>query len=188
MKERLYLSVGAGERGQTMVEMALVLPLFLILVFAIIEMGRAWAAKQSLTIAAQEGARILLLPYGPKPPHSYDSEDAVKSAALDAVRDAMNGSGVPVTPATQIAVVRITPGPNGIYDGVTPQGDDVLEPNYSGGQRGDRVGIQITYPFETPVPMLLSMFANPHDPQGSPGATPTQSAIKMSMTCYMDHE
>jgi Flp pilus assembly protein TadG len=31
------------QRGQSMVEMAFVLPLFLALVFAIIEVGRAWS-------------------------------------------------------------------------------------------------------------------------------------------------
>lgn len=166
----------AGERGQTMVEFAFVFPLFLILVFAIIEFGRAWAAKQALTIAAREGARILVLPYGPKPPYTYGSEDEVKAAALDTVKASMNGSGVAVTASTQINLVRITPGNDGVFN----TGDDKIEP-YDNVKRGERVGIQITYPFETPVPILLKMF-------DSGGAPPAQSAINMGMTCYMDHE
>jgi hypothetical protein len=166
------------EYGQTMAEMAFVLPLFLILVFAIIEIGRAWAAKQSLTIAAREGARILVLPYGAG--LTYNSESALQSAAIDAVRASMNSSGVPVTPSTQITLVRITPGNNGIYDGTPPNGDDQIEPNYTGGKRGDRVGISIAYPFETPVPMLLRMFDS--------GGSSAQSVINMGVTCYMDHE
>src|SRR5262245_50690073 len=49
-----------GELGQAMAEIAFVLPLFLLFVFAIIEIGRAWGAKQGLTNAAREGARILI--------------------------------------------------------------------------------------------------------------------------------
>ncbi|MGE0130938.1 MAG: TadE/TadG family type IV pilus assembly protein [Blastocatellales bacterium] len=163
------------ERGQAMVEIAFVLPLFLILVFAIIEMGRAWAAKQALTIAAREGARILVLPYGAG--LTYASESDVQNAALNAVRDSMNGSGTPVTASTQINVVRITPG----NDGVLNTADDQIEQNYTGGKRGERVGIQLTYPFETPAPVLLRMF-------DSGGGSSTQSVITMAMTCYMDHE
>jgi Flp pilus assembly protein TadG len=173
------ISGKTGELGQTMVEMAFVLPLFLILVFAIIEMGRAWAAKQALTIAAREGARILVLPYGAG--LTYTSESDQQTTALDTVRASMNSSGVPVTASTQITLVRITPGNNGIYDGAPPAGDDQIEPDYTGGKRGDRVGIRITYPFETPVPMLLKMF-------DSGGGSPAQSVINMGMTCYMDHE
>lgn len=170
-----------AERGQAMMEIALVLPMFLLLVFAIIEIGRAWAAKQALTISAREGARILVLPYGAG--LTYTSEADVQSAALNMVRASMNGSGVPVTASTQINLVRITPGNDGTFN----TADDQIEPGYTGGKRGDRVGIQLTYPFETPVPILLTMFDNAHG-VNHPGASPTQSVINMAMTCYMDHE
>lgn len=88
----------------------------------------------------------------------------------------MNGSGVAVTASTQINLVRITPGNDGVFN----TGDDKIEP-YDNVKRGERVGIQITYPFETPVPILLKMF-------DSGGAPPAQSVINMGMTCYMDHE
>lgn len=174
---KLSIKAKARERGQSMVEMAFVLPLFLILVFSIIEMGRAWGAKQALTIAAREGARVLILPYGAG--LTYASESDVQNAALNMVRNTMNGSGVPVTASTQINLVRITPGNDGTFN----TGDDQIEQNYTGGKRGERVGIQITYPFETPAPILLSMFQGYYG-----GASPTQSVIIMALTCYMDHE
>jgi len=43
--------------GQAMVEFALVLPIFLLLVIGVIEFGRAWNLAQTLTDAAREGAR-----------------------------------------------------------------------------------------------------------------------------------
>ena len=47
-----------SERGAAMVEMAIVLPVLLILVFAIIEMGIALNRVQAFQAAAREGARI----------------------------------------------------------------------------------------------------------------------------------
>lgn len=49
------------ERGAVAVEMALVLPLLVMLVFGIIEFGRGYNAKVELTGAVREGARVLAL-------------------------------------------------------------------------------------------------------------------------------
>ena len=48
----------APDRGATAVEFALVLPLLLLLVFGIIDFGRALNAQITLTQAAREGARL----------------------------------------------------------------------------------------------------------------------------------
>ncbi|HEY7146387.1 MAG TPA: TadE/TadG family type IV pilus assembly protein [Streptosporangiaceae bacterium] len=51
----------ARDRGAAAVEFALVLPLLLLLVFAIIDFGRALSAQITLTQAAREGARLTAL-------------------------------------------------------------------------------------------------------------------------------
>ena len=177
----MNMTIGAtlkpGERGQTMVELAIILPLFLILVFGIIEIGRAWGTQQSLTRAAREGARILVMPYGAG--LTYASEEAVKLAAEAAVRTSLNESGVWAAPAT-IALVRVTPGDNKIYDHIFPN-DDQVDTAYTNGKRGDRVGVHIGYAFETAAPILLQMF-------NSGGGSSTQGVINMGATCYMVHE
>ena len=48
-----------NERGAAAVEFALVLPLLVLLVFGIVEFGRAYNAKVTLTHAVREGARAL---------------------------------------------------------------------------------------------------------------------------------
>lgn len=50
-----------ARRGAAMVEMALVLPLFLMLVLGIIEFGRAMMIANLVTNAAREGARTAVL-------------------------------------------------------------------------------------------------------------------------------
>jgi TadE-like protein len=175
-------SIGLCACGQSMVEFALILPLFLVFIFAVMEIGRAWSAKQSLTIAAREGARILVMPYGLEPAYKYKSEEEVIKAAHDAVKDSMNGSGAPLAPdSTRIEPARIRPG----IDGVFNTDDDVkelyltsLSPPVA---RGDRVGFFIRYKFETPAPILLRMFDNGGD-QAEEGV------INMSVICFMDHE
>jgi len=47
-----------GERGQSLAEFVLVLPIFLILVFAIIDFGLGFHAYLTVTNSAREGARL----------------------------------------------------------------------------------------------------------------------------------
>ena len=50
------------ERGQAMVETAIVIPLLLVLMVGIFEVGRAYETWQVLTNAAREGARMSVTP------------------------------------------------------------------------------------------------------------------------------
>lgn len=50
------------ERGQSLVEFAIALPILLAIVIGIFEFGMAWNQRQVVTNAAREGARVLALP------------------------------------------------------------------------------------------------------------------------------
>jgi Flp pilus assembly protein TadG len=52
----------SSERGQALIETALVLPLVLLVAVGIFEFGRAFQTWQILTNAAREGARLAVLP------------------------------------------------------------------------------------------------------------------------------
>ncbi len=54
-----------AQRGASMVEFALILPLLILLVFGIIEFSRAYDAKVTLTHAAREGVRVLAITKDP---------------------------------------------------------------------------------------------------------------------------
>jgi len=58
MKARILQKRFGGVRGQSALELALILPILLMLVLGIAEFGRAWMTLNVLTGAVREGARI----------------------------------------------------------------------------------------------------------------------------------
>jgi Flp pilus assembly protein TadG len=66
-----------SERGQALAEFALVLPLVLLFIAGIVELGRAWNIKQVVTDAAREGARYTVVQDG-----TVDS-NAVKAKIME---------------------------------------------------------------------------------------------------------
>lgn len=50
-----------GNRGQSLVEFAIALPVLLAIVIGIFEFGMAWNQRQVITNAAREGARVAVL-------------------------------------------------------------------------------------------------------------------------------
>jgi Flp pilus assembly protein TadG len=93
-----------NERGAVAVELALILPVLVMLVFGIIEFGRAYNAKIALTQAVREGARVLALGSG-------DPVTTTKSAAasLDPNQISVTPSSSPCTPGTSVIVTATYP-------------------------------------------------------------------------------
>jgi Flp pilus assembly protein TadG len=56
------MRIAKRQRGATLVEFAVVLPVFFILIMGIYEFGRAYNIQQALTDAAREGARYSVAP------------------------------------------------------------------------------------------------------------------------------
>jgi Flp pilus assembly protein TadG len=81
-----------GELGQALVEMALVLPVLLLLLLGILEFGRAWYTKQVITDAAREGARLAVV----------QNNDIDQADVKAAVATALSRAGIPGA-ATTIA-------------------------------------------------------------------------------------
>ena len=88
---------GRTQRGAVAVEMALVLPLLLVLVFGIIDFGRAFNAQVTLTQAAREGARLAAL-------CNSSSPSTCGTVASRTTAAAPNLSGVAVTTTTTCPV------------------------------------------------------------------------------------
>lgn len=63
------------DRGVTVIEFAIILPLLLMVVFGIVEFGRAYQARLTVTHAAREGVRVLAV---------TEDQPAAEAAALAA--------------------------------------------------------------------------------------------------------
>jgi Flp pilus assembly protein TadG len=77
---------GARDRGAAAVEFALCLPLLLLIVFGIIDFGRALNAQITLTQAAREGVRLAALGYS----------NAAIQARADAAAPGLSGLSVTI--------------------------------------------------------------------------------------------
>lgn len=78
---------GNRQRGAALVEFAIVLPLFMGLMFGIMEAGWFFAQQVEIRHAAREGARLAVVDYG--------SANAVVAETCD--RAALSGAGATVT-------------------------------------------------------------------------------------------
>lgn len=87
-----------GRRGAVTVEMALVLPIFTMLVFGIIEFGRGFMIMQLVTNAAREGCRRAIIDGSTNSEISTYIKDFMKSAGN--VSTSATTVTITVTPAT----------------------------------------------------------------------------------------
>jgi Flp pilus assembly protein TadG len=87
MNRPLFRGRKARDRGTAVVEFALVLPVLLLIVFGIIDFGRALNAQITLTEAAREGVRLAALGYS----------DAAIQARVAAAAPGLSGVTATVT-------------------------------------------------------------------------------------------
>lgn len=117
-------------RGVAALEMAVVSPLFFMLILGMIEFGSAMLAKQAITNAAREGARIAVLPDG-----TVDRTDVY-------VRSVLQAAGINPASAT-IAI--------------SDEAGNTLDPTLA--KFGDVIMVQVSLPFSqvswVPVPKYL---------------------------------
>lgn len=86
-----------SERGAAMLEMALTLPLLLLVCVGILEFGRAYQTWQVLTNAVREGARVAVLP------------GVTDSAVQTRVRDYMAAGQLPRAAVASVSIDRNRP-------------------------------------------------------------------------------
>ena len=84
-----------SERGQSLVEFALVLPVFIVLVMGIVDFGMALRSYVTVTNAAREGARVGIVCDSGTAESTTD--DAVKQRVHDYSGDLIDTSDVTVT-------------------------------------------------------------------------------------------
>jgi Flp pilus assembly protein TadG len=99
---------GAADRGAAAVEMALLLPLLLVLVFGIVDFGRALNQQITLTSAAREGARLAALSQPNVVPRTQTAAAPLTGVAV-AVTACTAGSTLDATVVTTATFSFISP-------------------------------------------------------------------------------
>ncbi len=102
MAGRLTARAGGGarqrDRGQSLVEFVLVLPILLVMIFGIIEFANAWRTAQLLTNTAREVARQAILP------------NAVYGDVRDTANSRLTSAGLDVSKANILVGMCTTSG------------------------------------------------------------------------------
>jgi len=97
---------GRGERGQAVIELALTLPLLLLIVMGVFDFGLMFQRFEVVTNAAREGARVGILP-------SYTTGDASQRALDYLTVGGVNGGshtcGGAVVAGTRCATAAVAP-------------------------------------------------------------------------------
>lgn len=98
------------KRGQSLVEMALILPLLIIILFGIVEFGRVFHSYITITHAAREGARAGVVGQ----PNDVISQRVLQIAPQAQISDitpdpGARTSGVPLTVSVDCQVELFTP-------------------------------------------------------------------------------
>lgn len=114
------------ESGQSMIEFALVLPLFLLIVTGLFDVGRAVWQENTLAYAAREGTRYAIV-------HGSGSSDPVWPGNTTPVRDVVRKAALGVPNVTVVVTWPDTVGGTACYD------------------RNCRVAVDATAPF-VPIP------------------------------------
>ena len=72
-------------RGAALVEFAIILPVLILLIFGIVEFGRGYHAKTTLTHAAREGVRVAALDTGDPAQVARDAATNIAPGAITVV-------------------------------------------------------------------------------------------------------
>lgn len=129
-------------RGATAVELALVLPIFLLLLFGIIDFGRYFFVQHTIQYATREGTRMALVG------GTITDDEGIPLNRLESIREKIRDSAsIAIDPsALSISIYRITPS----YSDPSDWEDESAQTAGSGGDYM-RVRTRYTYSFFTPL-------------------------------------
>lgn len=124
---------GERQQGQSLVEFALVLPIFLIIVFGIVDFGMGMRGWITLTNAAREGARVGAVYALPGTAGTFGSPATCTTVAPE---DTSSIAGRSCTSAAGLPLADVAVGVDG-----------------AGGDTGDPVRVKMTYDYNYITPL-----------------------------------
>jgi Flp pilus assembly protein TadG len=155
-----------GRAGQSLVEMAMVLPMLAFLTFGLVDFGRAYYFQVSVTNSAREGARtaILNIYTGPQSPTCSTSNSyatcpvQTDDAIVNAVSNELTYSGITPTSVTVCPPHDATGSTVGC-----PNTNNRVSMWLSGnpGQANYYVTVNVKYDFQLYTPLMQQLVGNP---------------------------
>lgn len=184
---------GQGPSGQALVEFALILPIVLLLLLPVIDIGMLLSTKNSVAYASRQAARLLESygPSSPDPEHPVGPDPLV----IGAITDTLRGSGLSLSNLQKIVIYQAEQsggGTTAAWTGDNAGADCVYtfaggalasgSPSpcaYSFDKRayGDYIGVAVTYTYRGLTPfyaggVTFTDVTNAHiDPQSAGGYT-----------------
>jgi Flp pilus assembly protein TadG len=151
-----------SRHGQSLVEMAMVLPVLAFLTFGLLDFGRAYYFQVSVTNAAREGARVAILNIytGPATPTctapSFSTCPVQTDAAINtAVTNELTYSGI-----TPKSVTICPPHDNSLSTLGCPTTADRVT-NWTTGTTNYYVTVNVKYDFQLYTPLMQNLLGNP---------------------------
>ena len=134
-------------RGQALVEFALVLPIFLVILSGILDFGFLLFNRMTVINSAREGARAAAM---------VSDTTTVDSVAKAAAESAAASAGLTLTDAN----ITVTCVKGASTTTTAPCNWNLHSSDPHGAQQGDSVSVSITYQYHTFFPLLMGQSIN----------------------------
>ena len=174
-----------GERGQAVVEFALILPLFIIVLMAALEFGSAFDHRTAMAYAVREGARVgAALGAGGTSPTTVDP--AIIAAVQRGLTDPIRMENIT---SIQIFKANASGQPISTYINTYDKDGNLIgtagwpASTRVSGASADSIGVRVRYDFHpsTPLASLLSLFSGGPAPYNTLPMTDT-SVMRLEPT------
>jgi hypothetical protein len=173
----------SAERGQSLMEFVLIMPLFLLILLGMLEYGSAYDHRTAMAYATREGARV-----GASLGNGGNSPSTVDPTIIAAVQRGLTNP-ILIENITEIDIFKADsvgnayPGQVNVYD---KDGNPIGSPGWPAtsrvvGLNGDSIGVRVSYNFHptTPLGTFLGLMFSP---------TPGYSVIPMADRTVMHLE
>jgi Flp pilus assembly protein TadG len=160
----MKIARGRGRAAQSLVEMAMVLPVLAILTFGLLDFGRAYYFQVSITNAAREGARVAILNIytGPQNPSCSTSNNyatcpvQTDTAIVNAVNNELTYSSIAPTS------IRICPPHDSTSSTVgCPNTTNRVDTWVAGTTTNYYVNVIVKYDFTLYTPLMQQLVGSP---------------------------
>lgn len=142
------------ERGASLVEFALVVPLLSMFLFGIVQFGLAYDMRQSINSAAREGARMAAIPVEPKAGNPGVTYAGIRDRVASTFNSVQNGSLDSVTVEVRSATNPTAPAVRRCdASGCTPATSPPSQSPCTG-QAGNNVVVTATDTYDLTIPFV----------------------------------